>query len=84
VDKWGVRIENTINVQKDFTNENGTFMSFETLSFCPIDIKAIDTSWLSNKEIKWLNEYHAKTYEKLSPFMNEEEKAWLKEETKAI
>ena len=82
--KWGIRIENTINVQKDFTNENGTFMSFETLSFCPIDLKAIDKSWLSDCEIKWLNEYHAKTYEKLSPFMNDEEKAWLKEETRAI
>ena len=82
--KWGIRIENTINVQKDFTNENGTFMSFETLTFCPIDLKGIDKSWLSECEIKWLNEYHAKTYEKLAPFMNDEEKAWLKEETKGI
>jgi len=82
--KWGIRLENTMTAQKDFANENGTFMSFETLSFCPIDLKGIDKSWLDDCEIKWLNEYHAKTYEKLAPFMNDEEKAWLKEETKAI
>ncbi|MCL1992315.1 MAG: aminopeptidase P family N-terminal domain-containing protein [Spirochaetes bacterium] len=82
--KWGIRTENTILAVKDFTNTDGTFMKFETISFCPIDLKAVDKSLLSTEELKWLNDYHAKTYETLSPFMNDEEKAWLKEETKAI
>jgi len=59
-------------------------MKFETLSFCPIDHRAIDKSLLSDGELQWLNAYHAKTYGALSPFMNEEEKAWLREETKAL
>jgi len=82
--RWGIRTENTLLVAKDFTNEDGTFMKFETLSFCPIDHRAIDKSLLSDGELQWLNAYHAKTYGALSPFMNEEEKAWLREETKAL
>ena len=82
--KWGTRTENTIAVVKDFTNSDGTFMKFEVLSFCPIDLRAINKSFLSDSELTWLNDYHAKTYETLSPFMNDEEKIWLKEETKAI
>jgi Xaa-Pro aminopeptidase len=81
---WGIRTENTLLAVKDFTNSDGTFMKFETLAFCPIDYRAIDVSLLSESERKWLNDYHAKTYETLSPFMNDEEKAWLKGETKAI
>ena len=83
-DKWGVRTENTLLAVKDFTNSDGTFMKFKVLSFCPIDSRAIDKTLLSNDELKWLNDYHAKTYETLSPFMNDEEAAWLKEETKAL
>ncbi|MCL2006497.1 MAG: aminopeptidase P family protein [Treponema sp.] len=82
--KWGVRTENTILVVKEFTNTDGTFMRFDTISFCPIDLKAVDKSLLSDCEVKWLNDYHAETYKVLSPFMNDEEKAWLKEETRAI
>jgi len=82
--KWGIRTENTVHAVNDYTNGDGTFMKFETLSYCPIDFRAIDKSLLSDKELQWLNDYHKKTYETLSPFMNEEEKIWLKEETKAI
>jgi len=82
--RWGIRTENTLLVAKDFTNEDGTFMKFETLSFCPIDHRAIDKALLSACELDWLNAYHAKTFEALSPFMNDEEKAWLREETKAL
>ena len=82
--KWGIRTENTVLAVNDYTNENGTFMKFETLAFCPIDFRAIDKSLLSDNELQWLNNYHAKTYETLSPFLNEEEKAWLKQETKVI
>jgi len=82
--KWGIRTENTLLVEKDYVNSDGTFLKFETLNYCPIDWRGIDKSLLSPLELQWLNAYHAKTYETLSPFMNDEEKAWLKEETKAI
>ena len=82
--KWGIRTENTMLAVKDYTNSDGTFMKFEPISFCPIDLMGIDRSLMTECEVKWLNEYHAKTYEVLSPFMNDEEKAWLKEETRAI
>ena len=82
--KWGIRTENTLLTIRDFVNSNGTFLKFETLAYCPIDFRAIDKSLLEAKEIEWLNNYHAKTYETLKPFLNDEEKAWLKEETKAI
>ena len=82
--KWGIRTENTVLAVNDYANTDGTFMKFETLAFCPIDFRAIDKSLLSDCELQWLNNYHAKTYELLSPFMNEEEKTWLREETKAI
>ena len=82
--KWGIRTENTILVVKDYENSDGTFMKFETLAYCPIDTKALDKSIMLPSEIKWLNDYHARTFETLKPFLNAEEQAWLKEETKAI
>jgi len=82
--KWEIRTENTLHVVRDFTDADGTFMKFETLNYCPIDYRAIDKSLLAPCELQWLNDYHAKTYETLSPFLNAEEKAWLKEETKTI
>ena len=82
--KWGIRTENTMLVVKDYSNSDGTFMKFEVISHCPIDHRAIDRSLLSDCEVKWLNDYHEATYKTLSPFMNDEEKAWLREETKAI
>lgn len=78
----GIRIENVFVVKKDIATESGQFMKFEMLSFVPIDLEGIDRELLSEKEINWLNEYHKEVYEKLSPYLNEEEKCWLKEETR--
>jgi Xaa-Pro aminopeptidase len=47
-------------------------------------LRGVDSSLLEKREIDWLNEYHKNVYEKLSPYLTEEEKAWLKEETRAI
>ena len=80
----GIRIENIVAVQEDIKTDSGQFMKFETLSFVPIDLEAIDANLLSEKEKIWLNEYHKDVYSKLSPYLNEEEKAWLKEETRSI
>ena len=82
--KYGIRTENIILVVEKEKTEHGEFLQFETIMYCPIDTDAIEMGRLSESEKTWLNNYHAKTYEKLSPFLNEEEKAWLKSATKAI
>ena len=80
----GIRIENIVVVEEDIKTDSGQFMKFETLSFVPIDLEAIDISLLSEKEKIWINEYHRDVYSKLSPYLNEEEKNWLKKETRTI
>jgi Xaa-Pro aminopeptidase len=81
---YGIRIENLILTVLDRTTEFGAFYAFETLTLCPIDTKLIDRSLLSKAEISWLNAYHQKVYESLSPFLSEEEKNWLKQQTNEI
>lgn len=80
----GIRTENVYVVEKDIETDSGQFMKFELLSYVPIDLEGIDVDLLDRREIEWLNNYHEKVYEKLSPLLTEEEKDWLKEETRAI
>jgi Xaa-Pro aminopeptidase len=82
--EYGIRTENTMLVKEKMENEAGKFLEFGTISYCPIDINAIDVSMLDSKELQWINNYHHMVYEKLSPCLNEEEKIWLKEQTKEI
>ncbi len=82
--KYGIRIENDVVVKKVTENGDGEFLGFDMLSYCPIDTRAIDKSLMTEREIKWLNDFHKAVYEKLSPYLTDEEKAWLYEETKAI
>lgn len=82
--KYGIRIENAIVVQEDQKTDSGQFMSFETLTRVPIDTKAVKKELLGKCATDWLNEYHKKVYEDLSPYLNESEREWLKEKTKAI
>lgn len=82
--KHGVRIENDVVVKKDIETDSGQFMKFETISFCPIDLEGVDVSLLDEGEREWLNNYHKEVYEKLSPYLTEEEKEWLKNETRSI
>ncbi|EGT3617106.1 aminopeptidase P family protein [Clostridium perfringens] len=83
--KYGIRTENTMVVVKDINSEEfGEFYKFETISLCPIDLEAVEVSLLSEVERNWLNDYHKNVYEVLSPYLNEEEKAFLKNETRAI
>lgn len=84
VGKHGIRIENIVSVKKDIKTEFGQFMSFETLSFAPIDLKCIDKNILNEAEIKWLNDYHREVYEKLSSHLDGEVLDWLKENTREI
>lgn len=83
--KHGIRTENIMLVTEDITtDEGGEFYKFEVMSYCPIDIDGIDKSLLTEVERNWLNSYHAETYNKLSPYLNEEEKNFLKDATREI
>lgn len=82
--KHGIRIENVVVVEEDIETESGQFMKFETISYSPIDLKGVDIELLTQDEKRWLNDYHDEVYEKLSPYLNSEEKKWLKEETRKI
>ena len=82
--QYGIRTENVLLVQKDFESKDGQFMKFETLTFVPIDLELIDVKYLDEKTKDYLNDYHRQVYEKVSPYLNEEEKNWLKENTKNV
>lgn len=80
----GIRIENELLCRKGEENEYGQFMYFEDLTFAPIDLDAVEVSQLGETDKKRLNDYHKEVYEKLSPYFEGEEMAWLKEATRAV
>lgn len=82
--KFGVRIENTVLLSDYMKTEFGKFLQIEPLTLCPIDTAPIDFAMLMPEELAWLNEYHAKVYAELAPYLDEEEKKWLENATKAI
>lgn len=82
--EYGIRTENMIVVREDSETEFGKFLSFETITLCYIDTSLVIASMLSVRELAWLNKYHQMVYEKLSPYLDEEEKAWLKHKTAEI
>lgn len=82
--KYGIRIENLILCREALETDFGKFYNFETLTLCPIDTNPVDLQLLTVDEKGWLNSYHKLVYQKLSPFMNEQLKGWLKEKTKEI
>ena len=82
--KFGVRIENTLLIKDYMETEFGKFLQMESLTLCPIDTAPIDVDMLLPEELNWLNSYHAEVYAKLAPYLDEEEKKWLENATKAI
>ena len=82
--EYGIRTENMILIREDSEKEFGKFLGFETLTLCYIDTKLVIPSMLSVREHAWLNKYHQMVYDLVSPHLNEEEKAWLKEKTAEI
>lgn len=82
--KFGVRIENTVLLSDYMKTEFGKFLQIEPLTLCPIDTAPIDLAMLMPEELAWLNEYHAKVYAELAPYLDKEEKKWLENATKAI
>ena len=82
--KFGVRIENILLI-KDFVETTfGKFLQMESLTLCPIDTAPIDVDMLLLEEVEWLNAYHREVFEKLSPYLEDEEVGWLAEATKPL
>lgn len=79
--KFGVRIENTLLIVPAETTPFGKFLKFETLTLAPIDTTPIIQDMLTPEELTWLNNYHHRVYETLSPYLEKNEKKWLEEAT---
>ena len=82
--EFGIRHENLMLCRKDEKNEFGQFMRFETVTMVPFDLDAVLPEMMTEKERKLLNDYHRKVYETISPFLEGDEKEWLKEATRPI
>lgn len=80
----GIRIENVMVAKNGAKNGDGQFMYFDTLTFAPIDLDAIDVNYMSEENRQRLNAYHKQVFNKVSPYLNEEEKIWLKEATREV
>jgi Xaa-Pro aminopeptidase len=77
--KFGVRIENTLLVIPYKETEFGKFLQFESLTLCPIDKTPILVELLTQEELDWLNQYHQRVFDTLSPHLSDEETVWLRE-----
>jgi Xaa-Pro aminopeptidase len=79
--RFGVRIENVLLVVPADKTECGQFLKFAPLTLCPIDLSPVIKEMMTPEEIQWLNDYHSMVYERLSPYLDEDEKAWLRQST---
>ena len=82
--RFGVRIENLLVVVPGGSGEFGEFLAFETVSLCPIDLDLVQVGMLTQDEREWLNNYHLRVRDALSPLLNENERDWLRQETREI
>jgi Xaa-Pro aminopeptidase len=82
--KFGIRIENCLLTIKAGSSNSGSFLKFETITLFPIDTQLIEHSLLTKEEVKWINSYHEIVLERLTPYLNEEEKKWIEAKCKAI
>lgn len=82
--EFGVRIENTLLVTNYVQTDFGKFLQMEPLTLCPIDTAPIEMELMTSEEKMWLNDYHRMVFEKLSPWLEEDDKNWLKEATKPL
>ena len=76
-DEVGIRIENVLECVDLGENQYGHWLGFAPLTMVPISTEPVLVDELSRAQLDWLNDYHARVYETLSPRLNEEEKAWL-------
>ncbi|HEK1009114.1 TPA: aminopeptidase P family protein [Pseudomonas putida] len=78
---WGVRIENLVVNREAGKSAFGDFLTFETLTLCPIDTRCLLADLLTKEELDWLNSYHAQVRERLAPLLAGDALAWLEERT---
>lgn len=78
----GIRIENVMVARNAEKNEYGQFMEFETLTWVPLDMEAIDGRYLTEEARKMLSDYQKQVFDKISPYLSDEEREWLKKETR--
>ncbi|EGA65700.1 aminopeptidase P family protein [Vibrio brasiliensis] len=83
-DAFGIRIENLELVVETETNGDFPVLSFESLTRCPIDVRNINVDMLTRPELKWLNDYHQKVWDDISPLVEGEVKQWLETATQPL
>ncbi len=82
--RFGVRVENTMLITPYMEGEFGKFLQFHSLTLCPIDTTPIDLSMMLGEEIDWLNNYHQRVYDELSPHLDAADREWLRQATQPI
>ncbi|MCX6239465.1 MAG: aminopeptidase P family protein [Bacteroidia bacterium] len=82
--EYGIRIENVLVCKEECQSKFGRFLSFDTLTLCPIDRKLVDRQLLADDELKWLNAYHARVLKELGTFLNTDVFKWLKAQCSTI
>ena len=75
--EYGIRHENLLVCKKAEITEYGQFMCFEHLTMVPFDLEGILPEELGSRGRCLLNQYHARVYENISPYLDQEEKEWL-------
>ncbi|SON51192.1 aminopeptidase P family protein [Vibrio tapetis] len=83
-DAFGIRIENLEIVKEVATNGDMSMLGFESLTRCPIDKRCINVNMLTRPELEWLNNYHQKVWDEVSPLVSGESLTWLKQATYAL
>lgn len=80
----GIRIENQMFCKEEEKTEYGQFLGFEFLTYVPVDLDPVDVAVMEDKDIEYLNRYHQLVYEKISPYLTQDEADWLREVTKPV
>lgn len=83
-DRYGIRCENLILCVPDTVTEFGQFLKFEPLTLFPFDLRLFQTEIMTTEEIQWVNDYHARVREALTPLLSPEEAAWLADKTREL
>lgn len=82
--RYGIRCENLVLTVEDMTTEHGRFYAFETVTLCPFDRSLFELENMTDDEIQWVDNYHTMVYDRLSPALDDNERAWLREATKSL
>lgn len=83
-DEFGIRIENLELVVEVETQGDMDMLAFESLTRCPIDKRNIDVALLTDSELTWLNSYHAKVWDEISPLVSGSSLDWLRLATEPL